>query len=81
MSKDTTHTIGEIARQKGLFTTTTGREPSYVIMNEYTYRGLIGQLAHQAITEDPTITFESAIGVPVAVIPMDKRDEIYVEVV
>jgi len=76
-----THIIDEITKKKGLFINTTGREPTYVIMNDYTYKGLIGQLAQQALTVDPTITFEEAVGLEVAIIPIDKRKEIYVEVV
>jgi len=81
-----THIIDNITSKKGLFINTTGREttgrePTYIIMNDYTYKGLIRQLAHQALTVDPTITFEEAVGLEVAIIPIDKRKEIYVEVV
>jgi len=76
-----THIIDLVAKKKGLFINTTGREPTYIIMNHYTYRGLTAQLANVAITEDPTITFDDAIGLPVAILPIDRRKEIYVEAV
>jgi len=76
-----THIIDLIVKKKGLFINTTGREPTYIIMNKYTYQELIGQSARLALTTDPTLTFDSLVGLPVAILPMDKRKEIYVETV
>ena len=81
MDEHTTHIIDEVAKKKGLFINTTGREPTYLITNRYTYNGLVAQLAKIAVTEDPTVTFDSVIGLPVALLPIDHRKEIYVEVV
>ena len=81
MDEHTTRIVDEIAKKKGLFINTTGREPTYLITNRYTYNGLVAQLANAAVTEDPTITFEEAVGLPVVLLPIDHRKEIYVEVV
>ena len=81
MDEHTTHIIDEIVKKKGLFINTTGREPTYIIMNQYTYNGLVAQLAKAAVTEDPTITFDGTVGLPVAVLPIDHRKDIYVEAV
>ena len=82
MDEHTTHIIDEVAKKKGLFINTTGREPTYLIMNKYTYDLLLNKLVTLAVKEtDPTISFDSVVGLPVAILPVTFTDEVYVEVV
>ncbi len=62
-----------VANSKGLHKMTTGREPSYVIMNVVAHRALMRELN--------AVSIVASEGVPIAVLPADQSTEPFVEVV
>ena len=72
--------VEKIKQQSGIIRTTTGKEPTHIVMNGYTYHRLVGELhAIAKISGEPQST-TTVNGLAIAVLPNDNSQEEKLEV-